>query len=71
MTSTLAEMRPDLAGQWHPTRNGILTPDTVPAETRRRAWWVCPRGHEYEVNVAARVQDGAACPECHPWQRRH
>ena len=34
----LAESHPELAGQWHPTKNGLL----VPSETIKSAekiWW--------------------------------
>ncbi len=32
--------------------------------SRRRAWWLCPNGHEYEINVAVRVTDDYNCPVC-------
>ena len=31
MTNSLATLQPDLAAQWHPTKNGALTPDMVVA----------------------------------------
>ncbi|MFR4757130.1 MAG: zinc-ribbon domain-containing protein [Evtepia gabavorous] len=36
---------PALARQWHPTKNGGLTPAAVAPGSRRRVWWQCPQGH--------------------------
>lgn len=54
---------PTLAAQWHPERND-RAPGEVLAMSRRRAWWLCPNGHEYEINVAVRVTDDYNCPVC-------
>ena len=59
----LATTRPDLAAQWHPTRNGALTPQQVTAGSHRRVRWTCPKGHEYEATVNKRAQ-GSGCPVC-------
>ena len=34
----LASVHPELARQWHPTKNGALTPRDVIAGTRRKVW---------------------------------
>ena len=34
----LSVTHPDLAAQWHPTRNGPLTPDAVRAGTSAKVW---------------------------------
>jgi hypothetical protein len=61
---SLADLRPDLATQWHP-RNAPLTPSDVNPGTNRRVWWLCPvdTTHEWEATVANRVA-GRGCPEC-------
>ena len=33
---------PEIAMQWHPTKNGDLTPDRVLAGSHSRAWWLLP-----------------------------
>ena len=59
----LASAYPELARQWHPTRNGALRPEDVAAGTRRKVWWRCEKGHEWQATVASRA-DGAGCPVC-------
>ncbi|MBR3690640.1 MAG: IS21 family transposase [Eggerthellaceae bacterium] len=59
----LATTHPDLAAEWHPTRNGDLRPDAVTAGSSRKVWWRCEKGHEWEAEVARRNR-GAECPYC-------
>ena len=35
----LATVRPDLALEWHPTKNGALRPEDVCARGSYHAWW--------------------------------
>lgn len=59
----LATTHPELALQWHPTKNGALTPQDVMAGTRRKVWWQCEHGHAWEATVGSRA-DGRGCPVC-------
>ncbi|MFR6058159.1 MAG: zinc-ribbon domain-containing protein [Evtepia gabavorous] len=59
----LATLYPALARQWHPTKNGGLTPAAVAPGSRRRVWWQCPQGHTWQAAVFSRSQ-GADCPVC-------
>lgn len=54
---------PALAKEWHPTKNGALTPADVVPGTRRKVWWRCEKGHDYQASVASRV-NGSGCPIC-------
>ena len=65
----LPDVRPELVGQWHPDRNGALTPDRVYAFSGRRVWWRCDRGHEWEAPVARR-SSGSGCLRCIQAQSR-
>ena len=56
---------PDIAAQWHPTKNGDLTPRNVTPKSAHRAWWKCRNGHEWQATVAAR-SNGSNCPHCVP-----
>ena len=58
----LAAQYPDLAAQWHPTKNGDLRPQDVVAGSRRKVWWQCPKGHVWQA--ASRAGGGAGCPVC-------
>jgi hypothetical protein len=60
---SLANVNPELAKEWHPTRNGPLTPDQVTFGTNTTVWWCCAKGHEWEARVANR-NNGRSCPVC-------
>lgn len=60
----LASVYPELAKQWHPTRNGGLTPREVTPHSNRKVWWVCPLGHDYQAVVATRTSHHSGCPYC-------
>lgn len=60
----LASAFPEIAGEWHPTKNGELTPQSVTAYSNRSAWWICKQGHEYRATVAHRTHAGSGCPYC-------
>jgi hypothetical protein len=64
VTNSLARF-PNLVTQWHPTKNGNLTPDQVISGTSHKVWWKCPKGpdHEWHERVAERMK-GLGCPCC-------
>ena len=66
MTNSLAVLFPDVAGQWHPSLNGDLTPDRVVAGSDKKFWWKCPVAddHEWEASGNTRTGRGSGCPEC-------
>ncbi|MGZ0879030.1 zinc-ribbon domain-containing protein [Priestia megaterium] len=41
----LKTLRPELAKQWHPTRNGTLKPEFFHAHSSKKVWFKCPNGH--------------------------
>ena len=59
----LATRNPELAKEWHPTKNGELTPSMVMLGTARKVWWLCPKGHSYLASVLHRGH-GTNCPKC-------
>nr|WP_158299763.1 zinc-ribbon domain-containing protein [Glycomyces paridis] len=64
---SLAEVRPDVAAEWHPNRNGDLTPsDLLPGSSKRSLWWQCPRGHEWQTSPSMRTSQNTRCPKCIP-----
>jgi hypothetical protein len=64
----LAVARPEIAAQWHP-RNFPLMPEAVTPRARRRVWWRCGDGHEWQAQIIARTKGRGTCPEC--WRRTH
>ena len=66
---SLLSNNPVIASQWHPTKNGTLSPEDVTEKSGRRVWWVCTNGHEWEASVCNRTR-GASCPECAKQKRK-
>lgn len=66
VTNSLQTLHPELAAEWHPTKNGSLTPADVVARSGKRAWWICPEGpdHEWKTIIAHRTANGSGCPFC-------
>ena len=61
----LSTTRPDLAAEWHPRKNGDLSPAAVSAWSNKKAWWACAQGHEWRARVSDRVRsEGLSCPAC-------
>lgn len=63
----LATVNPTLAAEWHPTKNGDMTPSDVKAISAHRAWWLCAadNSHVWDNRVTNR-NTGVACPHCIP-----
>ncbi len=62
----LATTNPELAKEWHPTKNGDLTPSQVSRGSGKMVWWLCPMGHEYQATVLTRKGGhGTGCPICY------
>lgn len=59
----LATVNPDLAAEWHPAKNAPLLPSQVAAGTKKKVWWKCHLGHEWEAAVSSRNK-GSGCPYC-------
>ena len=60
----LASRYPEIASQWHPTKNGTLLPSEISPHSSRKLWWVCEHGHEYRASAASRTLNGTGCPYC-------
>ena len=60
---SLASVNPELSKEWHPTRNGNLTPTNVFANTNQSAIWICEKGHEWPAKINNR-NNGKGCKEC-------
>lgn len=59
----LATTNPELLKEWHPSRNTGISPYKVPAGSRKKVWWLCPNGHEYQASLLHR-KHGTNCPIC-------
>ena len=59
----LATVNPELAKEWHPNKNGILTPSDVKGNSSKKVWWLCSNGHSYETFILNR-NSGKGCSIC-------
>jgi hypothetical protein len=59
----LSLVNPKLAQEWHPTKNGRLTPGELTPKSARRVWWKCKLDHEWKASVSDRA-GGTECPYC-------
>lgn len=63
--TSLGVVNPELAKEWHPTKNGDLTPFDVFANTNKFIWWLCPTcGHEWRAKGSNRNIVKRGCPNC-------
>tara|TARA_B110000091_G_scaffold210772_1_gene254221 strand:+ start:3804 stop:4199 length:396 start_codon:yes stop_codon:yes gene_type:complete len=62
---SLVELNPDLAKQWHPTKNSDLTPNCFAEFSHQKVWWKCDKGedHEWLCRISVRSK-GKNCPIC-------
>lgn len=63
-TNSLATLLPNLALEWHPTKNGALTPYNVTCGASNKIWWLCDKGHSYDATITNRNHNGRGCPYC-------
>jgi hypothetical protein len=59
----LETINPELANQWHPKKNGNLTPKGVTPNSDKKVWWVCNKGHEWKATISNRNRS-RGCPYC-------
>lgn len=72
---SIAFLNPEIAKEWHPTKNQeiyrITTPEETSARCNERIWWLCGEcGNEYKAMVKARHIGEARCPNCYPLETK-
>ena len=55
---------PNLVKEWHPKKNGDLSPKSISYGSKKKIWWVCNKGHEWEASVQSRSTRNTNCPYC-------
>lgn len=56
---------PAVAAEWHPIKNGALTPQDVTRGSGKKVWWLGSRcGHEWDALVSNRTRRNSKCPIC-------
>ena len=60
----LANYAPHLVTEWHPTKNGDLTPHDVTFGSNKKVWWICSKcSNEWQATINSRAR-GLGCPAC-------
>ncbi|MFB3170090.1 zinc-ribbon domain-containing protein [Neobacillus sp. 179-C4.2 HS] len=68
--NNLAVTHPQIK-EWHPKKNGALTPKDVTKGSDNRISWVCSEGHEWQTKVYNRTKiNGTNCPKCSKMKKR-
>jgi hypothetical protein len=62
-TDSLQSEYPELAKQWHPTKNSPLTASDVTPHSGQKVWWLCMNGHAWNAMIGSRTR-GYGCPYC-------
>ena len=60
----LGTTHPEIASQWHPTRNKPLDVTNVSRGSHTRVWWLGECGHEWADTVKKRALEGRTCHLC-------
>ena len=65
VSNSLATKYPELAAEWHASRNGSLTPQDVVAGGAKRYWWQCQKfsDHSWSATIHNRIK-GSGCGVC-------
>ncbi len=53
----------DLVTEWNTIRNGGLSPLDFVAGSKKKVWWICNKGHEWEAVITHRAK-GSGCLVC-------
>jgi len=61
----LASSHPEVAEEWHPTKNRRRTPEQVYKKDTRKYWWLCGKcRHSWRASVRERTFEERMCPVC-------
>lgn len=70
LEDSLSFLYPELAKEWHPAKNGKLTPDLFVPGSAEVVWWLCPQcGNEWRASIINRTK-GHGCDICATARRK-
>ena len=69
-TNNLAIMFPDIASEWHVTKNNFKPEDFLPF-SKKKVWWMCQFGHEWQASICDRTLSGSGCHVCSGYSLQH
>ena len=62
--NNLLVLFPEIAKEWHPTKNNELTPKDYTHASHKKVWWLCPKDHSYKSAISHRTAMKSGCPYC-------
>jgi hypothetical protein len=62
-SDSLESEYPELAKQWHSSKNALLTASDVTPHSGQKVWWSCSNGHDWRAVINSRTR-GHGCPYC-------
>ena len=55
----------NIAKEWNYEKNGDLKTENVSPNSKKKVWWICPKGHEYQSVISNRTgKNNRNCPYC-------
>ena len=63
-TNSLASLYPEIAKEWHPIKNGKLSPTDFTYGSSKKVWWICKLGHNWKTSIGNRTGLKSGCPKC-------
>jgi len=60
---SISVSNPEIAKEWNYEKNGNLKPEHFAANSNKRVWWKCSKGHEWQAAIFTRNK-GHGCPYC-------
>ena len=64
--NSLAFLFPEIAKEWHPTKNGDKKPEDFTHGSKKKVWWLCPKKHTYSATLSSRTGMKSGCGKCSP-----
>lgn len=67
--TSLPYLFPEIAREWHQSRNGSQSPEDFTSGSFKKVWWQCSRNskHVWRTSISHRTR-GSGCPHC--WDKR-
>lgn len=56
--------RPELVKEWDFEKNIGENPYNEGVNSKKKVWWICPKGHSYSTTIQNRLSRKIACPYC-------
>ncbi len=61
--NSLLSINTAIAAEWNYEKNGKLKPEFVTVNSKKKVWWKCSNGHEWQATIVNRNY-GNGCPYC-------